>query len=419
MAAGPGPVTPVVGKPRRRDERTIAIQLLRIVPWLVSIAVYLVLLAVLAWAATDPRIGFDAATSAFLGFIGLWAVVQSTVGTVIVIQRPGNRLGLLMQLTGPLVLSVFVGFFMSAMSFVGLGVPANLGAVAGWWGSVAVVPALAFSLPFVGILFPDGDLPSRRWRLPVAAVAAALLGASIVQGLAIGPLSAGLPDNPFGLIEPPPGAMDIVGVVGTAGLVAAFLLAVASLAVRWRGGGASERAQTKWLLGSLSVGVLAFAFSFGIPDTDPTDVLSIAAAMLVPISIGIAVLRYRLYEIDRIISRTLGWAIVTGVLAVVFTVGVVGLQATLSGVTQGQTLAVAASTVLAFALFQPVRQRVQRIVDRRFDRARYDSDRTAAAFAERLRSEVDLGAVADDLTGSVDRALRPTSLALWLRGPVR
>ena len=135
----------------------------------------------------------------------------------------------------------------------------------------------------------------------------------------------------------------------------------------------------------------------------------------VPAAIAVAVLRYRLYEIDRIISRTLSWATVTGVLLVVFAGLVVGLQALLSGVTQGQTLAVAASTLAAFALFQPVRRRVQRAVDRRFDRARYDSERTAAAFAERLRTEVDLEAVAGDLTGSVERALRPSTLGLWLK----
>ena len=134
-----------------------------------------------------------------------------------------------------------------------------------------------------------------------------------------------------------------------------------------------------------------------------------------PAAIAIAVLRYRLYEIDRIISRTLSWATVTGVLLVVFAGLVVGLQALLSGVTQGQTLAVAASTLAAFALFQPVRRSVQRAVDRRFDRARYDSERTAAAFAERLRTEVDLEAVAVDLTGSVERALRPRTLGIWLK----
>ena len=134
-----------------------------------------------------------------------------------------------------------------------------------------------------------------------------------------------------------------------------------------------------------------------------------------PLAIGIAVVRYRLYEIDRIISRTIGWALVTGLLVAVFIGGVLALQALLADFTQGQTLAVAASTLVAFALFQPVRRRVQRAVDRRFDRARYDGERTAAAFAERLRDEVDLVTLAAELQGTVGAAVRPTISSLWLR----
>ena len=129
--------------------------------------------------------------------------------------------------------------------------------------------------------------------------------------------------------------------------------------------------------------------------------------------------RYRLYEIDRLISRTIGWALVTGVLVVVFAGTVVGLQALLDQVIQGETLAVAASTLVAFALFQPVRRRVQTLVDRRFDRARYDGDRTAAAFAERLRERVDLAGLEADIAGVVDVALRPTTVGVWIRGRAR
>jgi hypothetical protein len=138
--------------------------------------------------------------------------------------------------------------------------------------------------------------------------------------------------------------------------------------------------------------------------------------LLVPVSVGIAVTRHRLYEIDRVISRTIGWALVTGLLVAVFGATVVGLQALLSDVTQGQTLAVAASTLIAFALFQPVRRRVQSAVDRRFDRARYDGERTAAAFAERLRNQIDLTSLEADIAETVRAALRPGSTSLWVRG---
>lgn len=124
----------------------------------------------------------------------------------------------------------------------------------------------------------------------------------------------------------------------------------------------------------------------------------------------------RLHEIDRIVSRTLGWALVTGMLAVVFVAVVVALQALLAQFSNASTLAVAASTLVAFALFQPLRRRVQHAVDRRFDRGRYDGERTAAAFAERLRGTVELGGLESDLTETVRSALRPGSTLLWIRG---
>ena len=136
--------------------------------------------------------------------------------------------------------------------------------------------------------------------------------------------------------------------------------------------------------------------------------------LLVPVSVWIAVTRYRLYEIDRLISRTIGWAIVTGILVAVFALLVVTLQALLTSVTEVNTLAVAASTLVAVALFQPLRRRVQRAVDRRFDRARYDGQRTTAVFADRVRNEVDLGTLRTALVATASEAVRPTGAGLWL-----
>jgi hypothetical protein len=128
-----------------------------------------------------------------------------------------------------------------------------------------------------------------------------------------------------------------------------------------------------------------------------------------------AVLRYRPYEIDRIISRTIGWALVTAILVMVFASAVLGLQALMAGVTQGETLAVAASTLGALALFQPVRRRVQSAVDRRFDRAGYDGEHVVAGFGERLRDEVDLDAIRTDMFVTIEKAVRPSSVGSWLR----
>ena len=142
--------------------------------------------------------------------------------------------------------------------------------------------------------------------------------------------------------------------------------------------------------------------------------LSAPGIALVPVALAVAVLRYRLYEIDRVISRTLGWAIVTALLAGVLVGGIVILQAVLAPFTNENTIAVAASTLVAAALFQPLRRRVQRAVDRRFDRARYDGQGTVDAFAEHLRSDVDLGSLRSSLAATADNAVRPTSAAVWL-----
>jgi hypothetical protein len=143
--------------------------------------------------------------------------------------------------------------------------------------------------------------------------------------------------------------------------------------------------------------------------------LGIISFALVPIAIGIAVLRYRLYEIDRLISRTIGWAIVTGVLVGTFAVLVLGLQAVVQPLTGGNTLAIAGSTLVVAALFDPLRRRVQGAVDRRFDRGRYDGERLLDAFGERLRDEVDLGTIRSDVLATVDAAVRPSAAGLWLR----
>ena len=134
-----------------------------------------------------------------------------------------------------------------------------------------------------------------------------------------------------------------------------------------------------------------------------------------PIAIGVAILRYRLYDIDRLISRTVGWAIVTLVLLAVFGAGIVAIQAILVGVTQGETLAVAASTLAAFALFQPVRRRVQKAVDRRFDRARYDAARVVDGFSERLRDQLELATLGTEIVRVASETVRPASAAVWLR----
>jgi hypothetical protein len=269
--------------------------------------------------------------------------------------------------------------------------------------------------------FPDGRLPSPRWR-PLIRVAAA----SVVLGVLGFTFNPGpvyvypAYDNPLGVPGFPGFAMS-AGAYG--GMLITLVASMGALGIRWRRGDPTTRAQIKWVVAAASVlGVSEFV---NVATFDPTNLSALTVVLvsvglsLVPIAIGIAILRYRLYEIDRIVSRTISWAVVTASVVGLYLGGVLVLQAALSGITQGDTLAVAASTLVAAAAFQPLRRRIQGLVDRRFHRARYDAERTAAQFAERLRDEVDMGTIAKDLGGAAHAAVAPARLAVWVRGTDR
>jgi hypothetical protein len=221
-----------------------------------------------------------------------------------------------------------------------------------------------------------------------------------------------LADGMLTAIEHPAGGTAFLNLVGHAYIltVAVFwLCAVGTQVVSWRRSSGERRQQLKWLASGAAVcgasGISAIATSSAI-----WEVLIVGFAAL-PVSIGVGILKYRLYDIDRIISRTLAYAIVTGLLVGVYA----GLVLLATRVLSFHTpVAVAASTLAAVALFNPLRRRVQRAVDRRFNRARYDSDKTLAAFAARLKDAVDLDAVRDDLAGVVHQALEPAHVSVWI-----
>ena len=381
------------------------------------------------------RIAFVVGTLA----LGLWLFAQMDhagasmffltyggIGGYLIIRRPANPIGWLLLLIG---FGLELGTVRVVVPASGALVPSDLVTAIGIWGS-----GCGWSLAFLGILclsltFPEGRLPS-GWggRLSKLAIVAMVV---LVLAVALNPVVNVIPVNDsFDFLAPNPAAIapdaffwSLVPATDALynSMLVIVVLGIVAVLVRARRATGLVRLQYRWLIAALVlivISTVAWAVATFAQGMDAFGVAFIPVLLgyaAVPAAIAIAVLRYRLYEIDRIISRTLSWATVTGVLLVVFAGLVVGLQALLSGVTQGQTLAVAASTLAAFALFQPVRRSVQRAVDRRFDRARYDSERTAAAFAERLRTEVDLEAVAVDLTGSVERALRPRTLGIWLK----
>jgi hypothetical protein len=199
-------------------------------------------------------------------------------------------------------------------------------------------------------------------------------------------------------------------------LITFIVLAFASVLARFAGSSGVERQQVKWFLAAVAL-LACTVLTIQVTGVDRQGPLAYLAFTFLPIAIGVAVLRYRLYEIDRLISRTIGWAIVTGLLVAAFAVLVLGSSAVLEPLTGGNTLAVAGSTLIVALLFAPLRGRVQGAVDRRFDRSRYDGERTLAAFGERLRDEVDLPTIRADVLATVETSVRPSRVGLWLRGP--
>jgi hypothetical protein len=271
-------------------------------------------------------------------------------------------------------------------------------------------------------LYPNG-WPKTRFglRLPAAALAVTAMSQAM---LALHPgdlfFWPGI-ENPFGI---GPAMLDIGGSQAPAPSVLVAIvgpLVVAWVAWRYRRSRGVERLQLKWFASAVAVSSLLFA-AVGIAGTldqgagpNPWPLAAFAlAASLTPIAVGIAILRYRLYAIDHLIDRAIAYGIVTAILVGLFAVLVVALTAALEPITQGETVPVAAATIVVAALFQPVRRRVQRTIDRRFHRARYDAASTVDAFAERLRRTVDLGALEGELLAVVDGTVSPTASAVWV-----
>jgi hypothetical protein len=359
----------------------------------------------------------DARTNSF--FIAVFGSIVAAfvvVGALLAARVPANPVGLLLLGSGvSLAGTIAAGSIASVVAQEGGG-PTEVLAVALVVNEIGFVIPIVIVLIGIPLIFPDGRLLSSRWRWVIVLAVAALVADLLSQVLMPGAINDTEVQNPFA----PPGFEGLAEALDSFASwtsVVGFGSAVLALVLRYRRGDAVQRHQVKWLVAVAVVAGVAFPIAFLEPSGVVSNVaffVGLVALFALPCAIGVAVLRYRLYEIDRLISRTIGWTIISGVLVAAFAILVVGLQAVLANQTQGQTLAVAASTLAAFALFQPVRGRVQAAVDRRFDRARYDAQRTADAFAERLRDEVELGALADELEGTVRAAIRPSVVGLWL-----
>jgi hypothetical protein len=345
------------------------------------------------------------------------AILFAAVGLLIARKEPANPIGWIFLASSAMLAMVAV-----AMGYADLALYGGEGSVGANWAawlaswliiSVFVAPCL------IAQLFPDGRALPGRWRYVLRL--SLLLAAYLALGPALGPGRLGsypTVDNPAGL----PGIAGdlIVDATWGAAILLLFGLSLGSVVVRFRRSRGIERQQLTWLALAGGLAIVGLLLGLFLEDLDNwiSKVFigfAFAGVVLMPVAVAIAILRYRLYDIDRIVSRTLVYAALTVVLGAAYVGLVLAGQALFSSFAGGSNLAIAGSTLVVAALFLPVRGRVQRFVDRRFYRRRYDAQRTLEAFGARLRQQVGLDTLPEELRGVVEETMQPTHVTLWLR----
>ena len=404
----------------------------RVASWLawslsmLCVAMFLAIVALYVLIRSAPQVPSSVSTRFTLTdlLIGVPFLAFPIVGALIASRRPHNPIGWICLAVGFLFLLLGVSEYYSIYGVAKPGsVPFPIGVA--WLSNWLWMPAVGLFATYLFMLFPDGRLPSRRWR-PLAWLSGAVIVVlSLGFGLAPGPV-ASLPGkirNPFGL-EGFPWLSDAAN-VGFPLLALCTLASVVSLVLRYRRSGGVEREQIKWIAFAASVVGLLFLIGlvisliYGSKPPSWTRLLDTMTALSytgVPIAVGLAVLKYRLYDIDVIINRTLVYGSLTATLVAVYVGSIVVLQGLVRALTgQESQLAIVASTLAVAALFNPLRHRVQGIIDRRFYRRKYDAAKTLEAFSAKLRDETDLNALSDDLVGVVRDTMQPAHVSLWLR----
>ena len=390
------------------------------------------LIAVIAWAISALAVAFVVASLAtarsggpddpLAAFAqGVAALSLVTVGAILVSRLPRNAIGWLL-FTGGCCLGVGSG----ATGLAVEGLSAHPGSVPGaiwfaWLSQWLWAPAIG-AIIVLALVYPSGRLLSARWR-PVA-VAAAFLIVLLSFGGATSPWPIGYfpVQNPLESVGVDTPLTDVGTFLGGPIAVLVLALAVASLVLRYRRSSGIERAQLKWFAYVMAISVPSFLLGLTLLGTDGPAVIvsNIALAVafggfaLLPVAIGIAVLRYRLYDIDLVIRRTLVYGALAALLAAAYVGSVLALSAVLAPLTSENSLAVAGSTLVVAALFSPVRSRVKAVVDRRFYRSRYDAKQELADLSQRLLAEVDLDGVCVDVAATIARTLQPASVSVWL-----
>jgi hypothetical protein len=378
--------------------------------WAVAVllAVATTVLLLLAGDVKGQNAAFDAVLAVVL-------LTFPTVGAVIATRQPGNAIGWLFCAVG--VPFALTSCCYAYASYALVTAPGTLpgGEIAAWLSSWVQFPPLFGAPALLFLLFPHGTLLGPRWRGAVWLTAAAMVGFAAAPALRPGPM----PDaavkgtvNPVGIDGAGP-ILDTVGAVAGACALLSLLLAAASLVVRFRRSRGAERLQIKWfaLAAALFTVACALGFSVFAQNDVAFGLVIVGSFSAIPLAAGLAILRYRLYDIDVVINRALVYGALTATLGATYLalVLLIGLAVGRSG------FAVAVSTLAVAALFGPARARIQAVVDRRFYRRRYDAGRTLEAFGARLRDELDLETLADDLRGVVRETVQPAHVSLWLR----
>ena len=351
------------------------------------------------------------------------AVSAATVGVVLATRRPRHPVGWLLLILG--LLAVTIGWAPQYALYGHLArpgavpAPLHLGQLLGAWG---VVPAC---LGFILLLTPTGSLPSPRWQWWARVLAAASLvylvaspfGAeTLLKGDAFIELGPAIP-NP--LFVPALALLELAATAAFLVILSGLVVGAASLVVRFRRARGVERQQLRWVgLATVLTGVAAGVYTVGVALNNPVGYVGGPAGYVtvMPIVIGAAVVRYRLYDLDRIISRTIAYGLLTVILGCGYAGVALGLGQLLGR--GGSSLAVAGATLAVAAAFQPARHRIQGAVDRRFNRRRYDAARTIEAFSRRLRQEIDLDSLTAELAAVVNQTMEPSQVLLWLRPAV-
>jgi hypothetical protein len=370
---------------------------------------------------STPGDSFGLGGAGGLSFVAA-SLAFATTGALVASRVPENPIGWIFCVMGLLVGLGDLAYQYADFALFGTASSPPGGETAAWLQNLGLPPAfglLALSL----LLFPDGRLPSRRWR---PALWLAVTGmAFVVIGYAFRP---GPLDDPFATVENPFGisgtydVMDALSGLGWLSMAVAVALAAAAMVHRLRRSSGQEHQQLKWIALAASVaGVLVVAdvasFFLSVEGISQLRIVALGLAFVgFPVAAGVAILRYRLYDIDVVINRTLVYGALTATLAATYLGSVLLLQLALGGLTSDSSLAIAASTLAVAAVFRPARTRIQEVVDRRFYRLRYDAARTLESFGSRLRDEVALDSLSSELCIVVAETMQPAHVSLWLRG---